>query len=57
MFDRRVVLPACHVLVKNLNFKLLYFFQFVGELHKTHIFAKFGMENLFMDKIIHLIHY
>ena len=41
--------PAIHFLVKDVNFKLSYFFQFVVELHKLHIFAKFGVANLFMD--------
>ena len=45
-----------HFLVKNVNFKLSYFFQFAVELHKTsHFFVKSGMTNLFMDPIFHLI--
>ena len=52
-------LPAIHFLVKNANFKLLYFSQFADlELPKTsHFFAKFGTTNLhvFMHPIFPLI--
>ena len=46
---------------KNVNFKLLlkYFLQFAVEVNSTrlHIFPKFGMANLFMDPVVHLIRY
>ena len=46
--------PVIHFLVKIVNFKLLYFFQFSVDYTKRHIFAKFGMENLFTDPVFNV---
>ena len=50
-------LSVIHFLVKDVNFKFLYFFQFKVELHETSHFVKIGMASLLMNPIFHLLQY
>ena len=46
-------MAGCHTFpCKKRELPTWYFFQFAVELHETHIFAKFGVANLFMDHVV-----
>jgi len=49
--------PACHIFpCKKTGISNFYTsFNFLVKLHNTSLFAKFGIANLFMDPIFHLI--